>query len=246
MGAVDRKSAVVPDPTMRLVRPVSQSPPGPIPMVAGRAAVLLASSLMAVRPAPAGRSQRRPSSGSLRVPPRPRVVRVVAAENFWGSIAGQLGGVHAHVVSLITNPNTDPHSYEPTAADARVLAGSQMVVENGIGYDPWVDKLLSADGGHIVTLDVGTRLGLADGSNPHRWYDPGDVREVIGQMTADLQRLDPRDRAYFAAQTPALRDRRAGALRRRRSRPSEPSTGARRSGPRSRSSPCWPLPSAST
>jgi zinc/manganese transport system substrate-binding protein len=128
-----------------------------------------------------------------------RVVQVVAAENFWGSIASQLGGTHAHVVSLITNPNTDPHSYEPTAADARVLAGSQMVVENGIGYDPWVDRLLSADGGAIVRLDVGTRLGLADGSNPHRWYNPDDVREVIGKMTSDLQRLDPKDGAYFAA-----------------------------------------------
>jgi len=127
-----------------------------------------------------------------------RVVRVVAAENFWGSIISQLGGSHAQVVSLITNPNTDPHSYEPTAADARVLAGSQLVVENGIGYDPWVDKLLSADPAGITTLDVGARLGLADGDNPHRWYNPSDVRTVIGQMTSDLQKLDPVDRAYFA------------------------------------------------
>jgi len=75
-----------------------------------------------------------------------RVVQVVAAENFWGSIASQVGGVHAHVLSIITNPNTDPHSYEPTATDARTLAASQLVIENGIGYDPWVQKLLSADG----------------------------------------------------------------------------------------------------
>ncbi len=127
-----------------------------------------------------------------------RVVRVVAAENFWGSIISQLGGSHAQVVSLITNPNTDPHSYEPTAADARVLAGSQLVIENGIGYDPWVEKLLAADPPGIVTLDVGARLGLSDGDNPHRWYSPPDVRTVIGQMTSDLQRLDPKDRAYFA------------------------------------------------
>ncbi len=128
-----------------------------------------------------------------------RVVQVVAAENFWGSIVGQLGGAHARVVSLITNPNTDPHAYEPTAADARVLAGSQLAVENGIGYDPWVDKLLSADSTGILTLNVGEVLGLAAGANPHRWYNPADVRTVIGAITADLQRLDPTDRAYFAA-----------------------------------------------
>ena len=161
--------------------------------------VLLASSLVAAAcagpgptPASSGASG---NSGSAHA----RVVQVVAAENFWGSIASQLGGTHAHVLSLITNPTTDPHSYEPTAADARLLAGAQMVIENGIGYDPWVDRLLSADGGGIVRLDVGTRLGLADGSNPHRWYDPDDVREVIGQMTSDLRRLDPSDGAYFAA-----------------------------------------------
>ena len=82
-----------------------------------------------------------PASGGT---PNPRVVRVVAAENFWGSIAAQIGGVHAHVVSIITNPNTDPHAYEPTAGDARTLATAQLVVENGIGYDPWVPKLLAA------------------------------------------------------------------------------------------------------
>jgi zinc/manganese transport system substrate-binding protein len=127
------------------------------------------------------------------------VVRVVAAENFWGSIVSQLGGAHAHVTSIITNPNTDPHSYEPTAADARSLADARLVIENGIGYDPWVPKLLSANGTHPTVLDVGDRLGLAEGDNPHRWYSPADVHTVIGQMVTDLEHLDPADDAYFAA-----------------------------------------------
>src|SRR5581483_11985288 len=76
------------------------------------------------------------------------VVQVVAAENFWGSIATQIGGSHAHVVSIITNPDTDPHSYEPTAGDAKTVAGAQFVIDNGIGYDPWVAKFLAADQGH--------------------------------------------------------------------------------------------------
>ena len=129
-----------------------------------------------------------------------RVVQVAAAENFWGSIAAQLGGAHAHVMSIITNPNTDPHAYEPTAADARTLAQAQFVVENGIGYDPWVQRLLAADPGKAATLDVGTLLGVAVGGNPHRWYNPADVQTVIRQMVADYQRIDPADRSYFARQ----------------------------------------------
>src|SRR5580692_6654705 len=107
------------------------------------------------------------------------VVQVVAAENFWGSIATQIGGSHAHVVSIITNPNTDPHVYEPTAADARTVAGAQLVIENGIGYDPWVKKFLAADSSNPTVLSVGDLVGVADGGNPHRWYNPSDVQTVI-------------------------------------------------------------------
>jgi zinc/manganese transport system substrate-binding protein len=133
-----------------------------------------------------------------------KVLQVVAAENFWGSIASQLGGVHAHVVSIITNPNTDPHVYEPTAADARVLASAQYVVANGIGYDPWVPKLLAADQIRATTLTVGTLLGVPVGGNPHRWYNPTDVQTVIRQMVADYQKLDPADSAYFTQQETAF------------------------------------------
>jgi len=138
------------------------------------------------------------SSGSA--PTVGRVVQVVAAENFWGSIATQIGGVHAHVASIITNPNTDPHVYEPTAADARTVAGAQLVIENGIGYDPWVKNLLAADSGNATVLNVGDLLDVADGGNPHRWYNPTDVHAVIGQLVHDLQNLDPVDSAYFTAQ----------------------------------------------
>ncbi len=127
-------------------------------------------------------------------------VQVVAAENFWGSIARQIGGSHVRVVSIITNPNTDPHSYEPTAGDARTIAGAQFVIDNGIGYDPWVPRLLAADQQNPATLDVGTLLGVPAGGNPHRWYNPADVQKVVSQMVADYQQLDPADSAYFARQ----------------------------------------------
>src|SRR4029077_9059012 len=71
-------------------------------------------------------------------------VAVVAAENFWGSIAGQLGGDRVSVTSLITNPDTDPHSYEATPNDAKLIATAQYVIVNGAGYDPWAPKLAAA------------------------------------------------------------------------------------------------------
>jgi zinc/manganese transport system substrate-binding protein len=128
-------------------------------------------------------------------------VEVVAAENFWGSIAAQLGGDRVHVTSVITSPATDPHDYEPTAADARTLAGAQLLIENGIGYDPWAAKLAAANpvGGRIV-LDVGDLVGIEPGGNPHRWYSPADVRRVIAAIVADYRTLDPADAAYFTKQ----------------------------------------------
>ncbi len=132
-----------------------------------------------------------------------RVIEVVAAEDVWGSIAAQIGGEHVHVVSIITNPNVDPHGYEPTAADARSVAESQVVVENGIGYDPWAPKLVKADGGTVTVLDVGNLLGIADGGNPHRWYNPADVLVVINRLVTEYQKLDPTDSAYFAGQRTA-------------------------------------------
>jgi zinc/manganese transport system substrate-binding protein len=144
-------------------------------------------------------SSSRPATTDLNAAGR-RVIQVVAAENFWGSIASQLGGTHARVDSIITNPNTDPHSYEPTAIDARKLARAQLVVENGIGYDPWVPKLLAADHNHPMVLDVGRLAGVPKGGNPHRWYNPADVQSVIRELVTDFQTIDPADSAYFAEQ----------------------------------------------
>ncbi len=108
-------------------------------------------------------------------------------------------GIHAEVVSIITRPATDPHDYEPTAADARTVAEAQEVIVNGLGYDAWASQLVAADQveGQRV-LDVGHLLGLADGVNPHRWYFPTDVERVVDRITADYQHLDPTDAAYFA------------------------------------------------
>ncbi|HMG98340.1 MAG TPA: zinc ABC transporter substrate-binding protein [Gaiellales bacterium] len=128
-------------------------------------------------------------------------LQVSAAENFWGSIAAQLGGEKVAVSSVIVNPDTDPHSYEPTASDGVTIARSQMAIVNGIGYDAWASKLLAANpsSGRVV-LDVGTVLGLKDGDNAHQWYSPSSVQSVISQIVADYKQLDPKDATYFDQQ----------------------------------------------
>src|SRR5690349_9264527 len=116
---------------------------------------------------------------------------VVAAENFWGSLAAQLGGDRVRVSSIIDNPAVDPHDYEPTSADARLVSAARLVVLNGVGYDPWARKLVGAGGSGRTVLDVGELVGVQPGGNPHRWYAPGDVRAVIDRLTADYKAVDP-------------------------------------------------------
>jgi zinc/manganese transport system substrate-binding protein len=129
------------------------------------------------------------------------VINVVAAENFWGSLAEQLGGGHVKVVSIINSPAADPHDYEANAADGRAIAGAQLAIINGVGYDPWATKLADANpsAGRTV-LTVGDLVGVKDGDNPHRWYNPDNVRAVIDQITADYKKIDPTDAAFFDTQ----------------------------------------------
>jgi zinc/manganese transport system substrate-binding protein len=127
-------------------------------------------------------------------------LNVVAAEDFWGSIAQQLGGDRVEVTSIITNPAADPHDYEPSAEDARTMAGAQLTIINGIGYDQWATKLLDASpsSGRTV-LTVGDLLGLKSGDNPHQWYSPASVQKVIAQISADYKQADPSHAVYFDA-----------------------------------------------
>ena len=128
-------------------------------------------------------------------------LQVVAAENVWGSIASQLAGNRLRVSSVITSPAADPHDYEPTAADARAVAQARMVVVNGAGYDPWMDKLIASNpDDRRVVLDVGDLVGVRSGGNPHRWYSPADVEKVVDEITRDYAKQDPMDAAYFKKQ----------------------------------------------
>lgn len=126
------------------------------------------------------------------------VIEVAASTNVWGSILRQLGGSHVRATSIITSPQTDPHAYEPTPADARTIARARVFVANGAGYDPWAAQIVTASPDENRTvIDVARLAGVPDGGNPHRWYSPGDVAKVADAITAGLKKADPGDAAYF-------------------------------------------------
>jgi zinc/manganese transport system substrate-binding protein len=126
---------------------------------------------------------------------------VVAAENFWGSIATQVGGDKVCVRSVIVNPDTDPHAYEAKPSDARLIASAKYVIVNGAGYDPWAPKLIAANpvSGRTV-LSIGDFIGKKEGDNPHLWYSPDYVARVIDKINADLDAIDPQNASYFDQQ----------------------------------------------
>jgi zinc/manganese transport system substrate-binding protein len=129
---------------------------------------------------------------------RAGALRVVAAENFWGSIAAQLGGEKVEVASLISNPGADPHDYEPTVVDARTAATAEIVVFNGVGYDPWVQRLLRANPNtKRVEVEAGKVADVAVGGNPHLWYSPTVVRAMVRQIAKEYKTLDPANAAYY-------------------------------------------------
>lgn len=128
-------------------------------------------------------------------------LQVVAVENFWGSIARQLGGTHVSVTSIVNDPNADPHLYQANTSTARTLITAHYVILNGAGYDSWASAMLNAnpvDGRDV--LSVARLLGKKEGDNPHFWYDPDDVVQVANQITRDYQALDPADATYYAQQ----------------------------------------------
>jgi zinc/manganese transport system substrate-binding protein len=122
----------------------------------------------------------------------------VAGENFWGSVAAQLGGSKANVQSVVSDPNADPHEYESSTSDARAFADAELVVLNGAGYDDWGQKLLAANpSSHRHELNVAQLLSKKAGDNPHFWYNPDYVTKIADQLSSSYKTIDPADAAYF-------------------------------------------------
>jgi len=137
--------------------------------------------------------------------PAGRHLNVVAAENFWGSLATQLGGSRVSVTSIVTDPNADPHDYQSSAGNARAFATADYVIVNGAGYDGWAASLLSANrSSSRRVFTVADLLGKKEGDNPHFWYGPDYVESVADQITKDLTSIDGADAAYYTRQRAAL------------------------------------------
>jgi zinc/manganese transport system substrate-binding protein len=125
-------------------------------------------------------------------------VKVVAAENFYGDLASQIGGQNVAVTSILSNPDDDPHLFEVSPATARALSDAKIVIANGVDYDPWMEKLVSA---HKAPgrkeIVVGALVGRKPGDNPHLWYDPAYMKAAAKALVADLAAVDPAHTAAY-------------------------------------------------
>ena len=131
-------------------------------------------------------------------PAAPAPIAVVAAEDSWGSIARELGGERAEVTSLISDPATEPHDYEPRPSDGVAVAKADVAILNGIGYDGWMSDLLAANpSSSRKVVNVGDVVGAKEGENPHQWYSPRSVEAVIDAITEALQQVDPAGADYL-------------------------------------------------
>ncbi|AFJ86721.1 MULTISPECIES: metal ABC transporter solute-binding protein, Zn/Mn family [Burkholderia] len=127
-------------------------------------------------------------------------VNVVAAENFYGDVASQIGGRHVAVTSILSNPDQDPHLFEASPKTARALQHAQIVIYNGANYDPWMAKLLGASTqARRATIVVADLVGKKAGDNPHLWYAPATMPAAARALAAELGRADPAHKADYDA-----------------------------------------------
>ena len=125
-------------------------------------------------------------------------ITIVAAENFYGDIAKQVGGNHVSVTSILSDPNVDPHQYKSSVKDSLLVGTASIVIENGLGYNSWMDKLLAASpNSNRVVLVGSTIAGTKLPDNPHVWYDVHNVIMVAQAIDATLKKKDAADAASF-------------------------------------------------
>jgi zinc/manganese transport system substrate-binding protein len=125
---------------------------------------------------------------------------VVAAENFYGDVAKQIGGNRIEVESILSNPNQDPHLFETTPTIARQIAAAHIVIYNGADYDPWMDKLLkAAPRPERTVLAVAQLVNKKAGDNPHLWYQPSTMPTVARALADAFRRADPAHAADYTA-----------------------------------------------
>jgi zinc/manganese transport system substrate-binding protein len=133
-------------------------------------------------------------------------IAAVGAENEYANVIGQIGGNYVKVSPIESNPNTDPHTYEASPSDAQIVGQAQLIVQNGVGYDTYMEKIESASpSSSRKIINVQKLLGLPESTrNPHLWYKPTTMPAVAQAIGADLAALQPAHAAYFQANVTAF------------------------------------------
>lgn len=139
-------------------------------------------------------------------------ISVVASTDVWGNIAASVGGDRVRVTSIITDPSTDPHEYEASARNQLSLAQARVVIENGGGYDDFVDRMLKSANNHSVTVlnavtISGKKAPPGGDLNEHVWYDFPAVEKVVGKIESAYARTDPGDASTFQKNADALKQK---------------------------------------
>ncbi|HEY5395863.1 MAG TPA: zinc ABC transporter substrate-binding protein [Trebonia sp.] len=131
----------------------------------------------------------------------PGKIVAVGAENEYADVISQVGGQYVQASAIMSNPNTDPHTFEASPAVAREIGAAQVIVQNGVAYDTFMSTIESAAGsGSSKVIDVQKLLGLPDSTaNPHLWYNPATMPKVADAIAADLAAIQPAHAAYFKA-----------------------------------------------
>ena len=128
-------------------------------------------------------------------------IQAIGAENEYANVIQQIGGKYVQVTAIMSNPSTDPHTFEASPAVAREISNASLIVQNGVGYDTWasdIEKAVPASSRKIV--DVQQLLGLPDSTpNPHLWYNPATMPKVATAIANDLAAIQPAHASYFTA-----------------------------------------------
>ncbi|WP_124977409.1 metal ABC transporter solute-binding protein, Zn/Mn family [Ligilactobacillus salitolerans] len=152
----------------------------------GTAAVVM---LLAVLVTACGQKENSQSNGKI---------NITATTNIYGEVARAVAGNKGNVKSIINDPDTDPHDYDPAPTDAQEVAKSQVVIANGLGYDAWVGNLVKNGNDDLQYVRVGeTVLKQKKGDNPHIWYDPQTMPKLARNLAQRFGKLQPKNKAYF-------------------------------------------------
>lgn len=134
-------------------------------------------------------------------------IHAIGIENQYADVISQIGGKYVEVTSIVSDPNTDPHTFEASPGIARKIASATLIVENGAGYDDWADKLIAASpNAERKVINVHTLLKLPENTeNPHLWYDPKTMPAVADAIAAQLAEALPARAAEFKQNAASFR-----------------------------------------